>query len=156
MPTNGATTETKREWDDRPKALRYAERINAMEEMILDGLPEVIAKLMSMAKDGNIPAARYLIDRMAGRPSRLPLPPSIDTSLPYKREDWTSDLIIRREQRESRTNAHIRSLYSAVTADDPFPGLGPTPTLQAMKEELARRTLFGTKSERNSTSPFRK
>ena len=141
MSTTGATTETKREWDDRPKALRYAERINALEEMILDGLPEVIGKLMSMAKDGNIPAARYLIDRMAGRPSRLPLPPSIDKSLPYKSEDWTSDLIIRKEQRESRTNAHIRSLYSAATADDPFPGIGSSPSLEAMKEALARRNI---------------
>jgi len=141
MPTTGTTTETKREWDDRPKALRYAEKINAMEEMILDGLPDVIAKLMSMAKEGNIPAARYLIDRIAGRPSRLPLPPSIDSSLPYKSEDWISDKIIRKEQRESRTAAHIRALYRAGVDEGAFPGIGFSPSVQAMTEALARRAL---------------
>jgi len=152
MSRTTATAEAKREVDDRPKALRYAERINAIEETILDGLPDIIAKLMSMAKEGNIPAARYLIDRMAGRPSRLPLPPSIDNSLPYKSEDWISDKIIRKEQRESRTAAHIRALYRAGVDEGAFPGIGFSPSLQAMTEALARKSLLDQSPRRSADS----
>jgi len=142
MSTNSATDEVRHEQDDRPKALRYAERINAMEEMILDGIPEIIGKLMSMAKEGNVPAARYLIDRMAGRPSRLPAPPSMDRQLPYTSVDCTSDQIIRKQQREAATAAHLRALYNAL---EPAPeGYGPgsaRPTLDTIRRELAYRAL---------------
>jgi len=144
------------ERDDRPKALRYEDRINAMEEMILDGLPEVIAKLMSMAKDGNIPAARYLIDRMAGRPSRLPLPPSIDKSLPYTSEDWISDKIIRKEQRDSKTAAHIRSLYRAAKEEDGFPDIGSSPSLENMQQMLAYWNVSKMSGRRNANSSMRR
>jgi len=134
------------EQDDRPKALRYADRINAMEEKILDGLPEIIDKLMSMAKEGNVPAARYLIDRMAGRPSRLPAPPSMDSALPYTSNDWISDKIVRREQRESKTAAHLRALYNALEPAPSYPGIGARPTLDFIKQELAYRAVAETDS----------
>jgi len=130
------------ERDDRPRALRYADRIQAMEEKILDGLPEIIDKLMSMAKEGNVPAARYLIDRMAGRPSRLPAPPSQDVTLPYTTDDWISDKIVRKEQRESKTAAHLRALYNALEPAPSYPGLGDRPTLDFIKQELAYRTVM--------------
>jgi len=139
------------ERDDRPKALRYEDRINAMEEMILDGIPEIITKLMSMAKECNVPAARYLIDRMAGRPSRLPAPPSMDRALPYTSLDWTSDKIIRKEQRESQTAAHMRALYNALEPAPSFPGIG-RPTLDFIRQELAYRAVAETESGRRRKS----
>ena len=148
MSTNCGTAEVKHERDDRPKALRYADRINAMEEKILDGLPEIIDKLMSMAKEGNVPAARYLIDRMAGRPSRLPAPPSGDNALPYTTKDWTSDQIIRREQRESKTAAHLRALYNALEPAPSYPGIGARPTLDFITQELAYRAVAEEESGR--------
>jgi len=128
------------ERDDRPKVLRYADRITAMEEMILDVIPEIIGKLMSMAKEGNVPAARYLVDRLAGRPSRLPASPSMDRALPYTSDDWISDKIIRKEQRESITAAHMRALYNALEPPPDFPGIG-RPSMDFVKHELARRAL---------------
>jgi len=146
MSTNCGTEEVRYERDE-PKALRYADRINAMEEMILDGIPEIISKLMSMAKEGNVAAARYLIDRMAGRPSRLPAPPSIDRALPYTSQDWTSDKIIRKERRESQTAAHMRALYNALEPAPSFPGNG-RPTLNFITQELAYRALAETETGR--------
>jgi len=148
MVTNCGTTEVDQERDNRPKALRYADRINALEEKILDGLPEIIDKLMSMAKEGHVPAARYLIDRMAGRPSRLPAPPSIDSAPPYTANDWTSDQIVRKEQRESKTAAHLRALYNALEPAPSYPGLGERPTLDFIKQELAYRSQTGTQHQR--------
>jgi len=150
MPTNRRTADIGQpERDDRPRALRYADRINAMEEMILDGIPEIISKLMSMAKEGNVPAARYLIDRMAGRPSRLPAAPSMDRALPYTSKDWTSDQIIRKEQRESATNAHMRALYDVLEPAPSFPGIGVGgPSMEVIRHELARRALAETDSGR--------
>jgi len=148
MSTNCGTKEVKHARDERPRALRYADRINAMEEKILDGLPEIIDKLMSMAKEGNVPAARYLIDRMAGRPSRLPAPPSKDNALTYTTMDWASDQIIHKEQRESKTAAHLRALYNALEPAPSYPGLGDRPTLDFIKKELAYRTVMQEESGR--------
>jgi len=74
--------------DERPGAFRYRDRINAVEEMIVDALPDIAKKLISMAKDGDVAAARYLFDRMAGRPSKLSSPPSHDREIPYTGLDW--------------------------------------------------------------------
>jgi len=113
-----------------------------MEEKILDGLPEIIDKLMSMAKEGNVPAARYLIDRMAGRPSRLPAPPSMDKALPYTTMDWANDQIVHKEQSESKTAAHLRALYNALEPAPSYPGIGDRPPLDFIKKELAYRTIM--------------
>jgi len=59
---------------------RYEETVRAVEKMIVDALPEIAGKLISMAKDGCIPAARYLIDRILGRCPRIPLPPSVEAA----------------------------------------------------------------------------
>ena len=48
--------------DETPKAYRYRDRISAVEEMIVDALPDIAAKLISMAKDGDVAAARYLFE----------------------------------------------------------------------------------------------
>jgi len=50
------------ERDERPKALRYQDKTDAIETMILDALPKIVGKLISMAEDGDVRASRYLVD----------------------------------------------------------------------------------------------
>ena len=71
-----------------PKALRYAKELNAAEQIIVDAMPEILGKLVAMAKDGDIAAARYLVDRMYGRVPRLSLPPAVDNTAPFTNRDW--------------------------------------------------------------------
>ena len=126
--------------DERPKAFRYRDRINAVEEMIVNALPDIATKLISMAKDGDVAAARYLFDRMAGRPSRLPSPPSIDRAIPYTSLDWSADLLERKDRRESKAAVYMSSILSrrpdptGDPATNSFPGIG-TPSIQPNRQE---------------------
>ena len=123
--------------DERPKAYRYRDRINAVEEMIVDALPDIAAKLISMAKDGDVAAARYLFDRMAGRPSKLPTPPSLDRTIPYTALDWSADLLERKDHRDSKTAAYMSSIWARDTPTkrpNSFPGLGPTPSINVINQ----------------------
>lgn len=116
--------------DTTPKAFRYRDRLNAIEEMIVDALPDITRKLISMAKDGDLAAARYLYDRMAGRPSRLPLPPSIDKTIPYTGLDWSRDLLAHKDTRDRQTAAYMRDIFARESQSSPtkptstFPGIG--------------------------------
>jgi hypothetical protein len=84
--------------DNQPvQALRFAQEANAAEQMIVDALPTIITKLVSMAKDGNIAAARYLVDRILGRVSRLPSPPAVDHAITHTHRSAPVDI---------RTNLH--------------------------------------------------
>jgi hypothetical protein len=130
--------------DERPKALRYRDRINAIEEMIVDALPDITRKLISMAKDGDLAAARYLYDRIGGRPSRLPLPPSIDRTIPYTCSDWSADSLERKDRRDAKAAVYMKSILSReveaiLEKERPartvshFPGIGSTPSIDALK-----------------------
>ena len=61
-----------------PKALTYAVQAEAIEQTIVEALPSIVGKLIEMAMDGDLKAARYLIDRILGRVARLTSPPSMD------------------------------------------------------------------------------
>ena len=74
--------------DFRPKALRYAEHTREIEQMIMDVLPDIVRKLSSMALEGNMAAAKYLMDRIHGRPTELAAAPSTDTSLTFDHHQW--------------------------------------------------------------------
>jgi len=71
-----------------PKAIRYAEKLNAAEQIIVDAMPEILGKLVSMAKEGDIAAARYLLDRMYGRAPRLDFAPAVDETAPFTNREW--------------------------------------------------------------------
>ena len=92
------------EIDRRPKALKYKDHANAIEKMIVDALPEVVGKLVSMAKDGDVRAARYLVDRIHGRPARLAAAPAMDTALPYTHADY-EDALKRRQDSQAWNDA---------------------------------------------------
>jgi len=101
---------TNEELDLRPKALRYAEHAVMIEQMIMDVLPDVIKKLGEMAKEGNIAAARYLVDRIHGRPARLTSAATGDTTLPYTREDWTADLLRKKAKTDDQKRIDLRTI----------------------------------------------
>ena len=132
------------ELDERPKALRYRDRINAVEEMIVEALPDITRKLISMAKDGDLAAARYLYDRIGGRPSRLPLPPSIDPTIPYTNSDWSADSLERKDRRDAKAAVYMKSILARESATgietertartiSRFPGIGSTPSIDASR-----------------------
>ena len=77
--TQGSTHGGAREGAGRkPKTMLYADNVDALEKTIVDVLPKVVDKLVAMAMDGNVAAAKYLVDRILGRPSRLTAPPATD------------------------------------------------------------------------------
>ena len=98
------------ELDRRPRYLRYEMHARAIEEMIMDGLPEVIEKLMSMAKEGNVPAAKYLIDRIHGRPAKLSMAAVGDKSLPYNHQDRSADSVRWKAMRDDKAATAMRML----------------------------------------------
>jgi hypothetical protein len=139
--------------DERPKALRYRDRINAVEEKIVNALPEIADKLIAMAKEGDVAAARYLFDRTAGRPSRLPAPPSIDRTIPYTASDWAADSLERKDRRDQKAAVYMKSIFARqaeaeieadrtartiipsgkASATKGFPGIGSTPSIDAFR-----------------------
>jgi len=130
--------------DERPKALRYRDRINAVEEMIVDALPDITRKLIAMAKDGDLAAARYLFDRIGGRPSRLPMPPSTDRTIPYTCSDWAADSLERKDRRDIKAAVYMKSILAReVEAElekertartiSRFPGIGSTPSIDGFR-----------------------
>jgi len=54
-----------------PKALRYAEKLNAAEQIIVDAMPHHTGV---DGQEGDVAAARYLVDRMYGRARASPMP----------------------------------------------------------------------------------
>jgi hypothetical protein len=57
-----------------PRALTYSEHADAIEQTIVDALPSIVEKMIQMAMDGDLKAARYLIDRILGRVARATSP----------------------------------------------------------------------------------
>ena len=51
----------------KPRTLKYAEALQAVEQRVVDALPDIIDGLIDRAKDGDIKAAVYLCDRILGR-----------------------------------------------------------------------------------------
>ena len=110
MTTKQGSTNEQDERDHRPASLRYEEHRRMIEQMIMDVLPEVIQKLGSMAKEGNLAAAKYLIDRIHGRPAQLTTPAVADTTLRYDNADWTADRVKQRANRDERARIALLSI----------------------------------------------
>jgi len=72
----------------KPKALKYAPIAEQVEQTIVDAIPDIITKLIAMAKAGDVAAARYAVDRILGRVAVLDAAPIQDTSLPYNENDF--------------------------------------------------------------------
>jgi hypothetical protein len=67
----------------KPRTLRYAEALQAVEQRVVDALPEIIDTLIGRAKAGDLKAAAYLCDRIMGRTSGAKVAPADDRERPY-------------------------------------------------------------------------
>jgi hypothetical protein len=86
----------------KPKSLRYREALDAVEQRIVDALPEIVDGLINRAKEGDAKAAFYLVDRILGKAAGASTLPTDDKRLPYTEVDF--DL----EQRELDSNRDRR------------------------------------------------
>ena len=62
----------------KPRTLIYAEALQAVEQRIVEALPEIIDGLIGRAKDGDAKAAVYLCDRILGRAAGAKVAPADD------------------------------------------------------------------------------
>ena len=67
----------------KPRTLKYAEALDAVEQRIVDALPEIIESLIGRAKEGDTKAAAYLCDRILGRTAGAKVAPADDRDAPY-------------------------------------------------------------------------
>ena len=75
----------------KPKTLLYGDDLAAVERRIAAALPDIVDGLIAKAKEGDIKAAVYLVDRIAGRVAGAALPPAEDRRPPYTEEEFLSD-----------------------------------------------------------------
>jgi hypothetical protein len=81
----------------KPRTLKYAEALQAVEQRVVDALPEIIDGLISRAKEGDLKAAVYLCDRILGRTTGAKVAPADDREAPYTEAAFELD----EEDRES-------------------------------------------------------
>lgn len=86
--------------DPQPKALKYTETAAAVELKIAAALPEIVDRLIALAKDGDTKAAQYLIDRFMGKTADSHVAPVNDQKVPYSVEDFQRELKSRQKDRE--------------------------------------------------------
>jgi hypothetical protein len=75
----------------KPRCLKYSQAIEAAEQRIADALPEIIDRLVSLAKDGDLKASTYLLDRILGRSAGAKTAAADDRESPYTEEDFEED-----------------------------------------------------------------
>ena len=124
MPTQRANViDVDPEYGPAPRALRYAEKANAAEQLIVDALDGIIRKLISQANDGNVAASRYLLDRIYGRPARLSIPAIADRELAFTPRDWGKAKYVETKKHEAFRRDYFRPAHPFE--DDNFPGIAP-------------------------------
>jgi hypothetical protein len=84
----------------RPKTLRYREALDAAEQSIVDALPEIIDRLIAQAKEGDLKASTYLLDRILGKAAGAKMAPADDREAPYTEADFEEEEQNRQESRE--------------------------------------------------------
>jgi hypothetical protein len=67
----------------KPRTLKYAEALEAVEQRIVEALPKIIDGLIIRAKAGDAKAALYLCDRILGRTVGAKVAPAEDREPPY-------------------------------------------------------------------------
>jgi hypothetical protein len=87
---------------DKPKALLYRDALTAVEQRIVNALPEIIDGLVARAKEGDTKAAVYLCDRILGRVASLEAAPVEDRRAPYTDDAFELDQKCRAKLNQSR------------------------------------------------------
>jgi hypothetical protein len=94
----------------QPRTLKYAETLQAVEQRIVDALPEIVEALIGRAKDGDLKAAAYLVDRIMGRTAGSKIAPADDREPPYDLAAFELD------QREREDDNDIRRMFAVSGA----------------------------------------
>lgn len=94
----------------KPRTLKYAEALQAVEQRVVDALPEIIDDLIARAKDGDTKAAIYLCDRILGKTAGARVAPADDREPPYSEDAYLLDL----EEREDDDD--FRRMFSGSGA----------------------------------------
>jgi hypothetical protein len=89
----------------KPRTLKYAETLQAVEERVVAALPEIIDALIARAKAGDLKAATYLADRILGRTAGARIAPADDRERPYDQAAFEAD-----EQEREEDHDLFRSL----------------------------------------------
>jgi hypothetical protein len=92
------------------RTVEYAEALHAVEQRVVDALPEIIDGLIARAKDGDTKAAVYLCDRILGKAAGSKIAPADDREPPYTEAAFELDLK-ELEQRHDR-----RRIFAAFGA----------------------------------------
>jgi hypothetical protein len=94
----------------KPRTLKYADALQAVEQRIVDALPEIIDGLIGRAKDGDVKAAAYLCDRILGRIAGAKVAPADDREAPYTYAAFELD------QQERERDNDLRRLLAGIGA----------------------------------------
>jgi hypothetical protein len=94
----------------KPRTLKYADALQAVEQRIVDALPEIIDGLIRRAKDGDTKAAVYLVDRVLGRTAGAKVAPADDREAPYTQDAFDLD------QQEREGDNSLRRLLAGSGA----------------------------------------
>ena len=86
----------------KPRTLKYAETLRAVEERVVEALPEIIDALIARAKAGDLKAAIYLADRILGRTAGARVAPADDREPPYDEAAFELDEQEREEDHDIR------------------------------------------------------
>jgi hypothetical protein len=95
----------------KPRTLKYAETLQAVEQRIVDALPQIVDALIEKAKYGNPRIALYLIDRIVGRSAGAKVAPADDREAPY------SDAAFELDQQDQEEDNDFRRLISGFGAN---------------------------------------
>ena len=95
---------------NQPRTLKYAETLQAVEQRVVDALPEIIDALIGRAKAGDLKAAAYLADRILGRTAGARIAPADDRERPYDEAAFEAD----EQQREE--DADLGRIFSRFGA----------------------------------------
>jgi hypothetical protein len=91
----------------KPRTLKYAETLQAVEGRVVDALPEIIDALIARAKGGDLKAAIYLADRIMGRTAGAKIAPADDRERPYDEAAFELD------EQEREDDDSIRRLIAS-------------------------------------------
>ena len=86
----------------KPRTLKYAETLQAVEQRVVEALPEIIDALIARAKAGDLKAAVYLADRILGRSAGAKIAPADDRERPYDEAAFELDEQEREEDDDIR------------------------------------------------------
>jgi hypothetical protein len=86
----------------KPRTLKYAATLQAVEQRVVDALPEIIDALIGRAKAGDLKAAVYLADRILGRSAGARIAPADDRERPYDEAAFELDEQEREEDHDIR------------------------------------------------------